>query len=173
MLSYTDVYFFFMFTVFSRTVRRRNGVTAAQRGTPDRHHEHEARAGPEIQGGAGPEAGKLRGVHALRPLPRRRHRKQRWPCSQPRPVGGGPSAVVGVIVIVVGPFLRVLFGLPQRVLFDLPKGPVRSLEGSCPSTTITTVSSIIFFLSRQYYRTQQRPVSTTIGSQFNDFSGPR
>jgi len=56
--------------VLPGAVDRRDSVTTAQRGSPDRHHEHEARTGAQVPGRAGSEVGKLRGLHALRPLSR-------------------------------------------------------------------------------------------------------
>jgi len=56
--------------VFPGAVHRRDGVAAAERRTPDGHHEHEVGPGAQVPRSVGTEVGKLRGVHALRPLPR-------------------------------------------------------------------------------------------------------
>lgn len=56
------------FTVFSRTVHRRDGAATAQRGSPDGNNEHEAGSGAQVPSGVGSETRELRGVHALRSL---------------------------------------------------------------------------------------------------------
>lgn len=74
--------------MFPGTVHRRYRVAAAQRGTPDGHHEHEAGSGAQVPRRPGAETGQLRRVHALRALPRRavaRKRRSRGPSHQPRP----------------------------------------------------------------------------------------
>jgi len=56
--------------VFPGAVDRRYSVATAQRGSPDRHHEHEAGTSAQIPGRSGSEVGKLCRVHALCPLSR-------------------------------------------------------------------------------------------------------
>lgn len=65
--------------VFPGAVHRRHGVASAQRGPPDRHHEHETGPGAQVPRRARSEAGQLRGVHALRALSRRRRPAQSRP----------------------------------------------------------------------------------------------
>jgi len=71
------------FPVFPGAVDRRDSVATAQRGPPNRNHEHETGTGSQVPGRSGPEVGKLRGVHALRPLSRRPNTRCRT--TQPRP----------------------------------------------------------------------------------------
>lgn len=71
------------FPVFPGAVDRRDSVATAQRGPPDRNHEHETGTGSQVPGRARSEVGKLRGVHALRPLSRGPNTRC-W-AAQPRP----------------------------------------------------------------------------------------
>lgn len=81
---------FLLFSVFPGAVDRRDGVATAQRRPPDGHHEHEAGTGAQVPRGFGSEAGQLRGVHALRTLPRRPVARRQPAQSQPGPVDVGP-----------------------------------------------------------------------------------
>lgn len=84
--------FFLVFAVLPGSVHRRNGVTVAQRGTPYRHDEHEIGTGAQVSCRAGSQVGKLRSVHALRPLSRCSVTRSRP--AQPQP---GESVVGSVL----------------------------------------------------------------------------
>jgi len=69
--------------VFPGAVDRRDGFATAKRGPLDRNHEHETGTGAQVPGSARSKVGKLRCVHALRPLSRGPNTRC-W-AAQPRP----------------------------------------------------------------------------------------